>query len=123
MAWKLAVGCAAGFVALLLAVALGLTDTIDAALIDALDVPAPPEMLEPLLRVTDLGSSLSVIIVAALVLAAGVVQHHPRDGALGAFVAAHLSARKGVLNRLFASLIFVVAGYMIYRGVGQIIAI
>ena len=52
--------------------------------------------------------------LAAVFILGGVA-----GGTLGAFVAAHLSARKGVLNRLFASLIFVVAGYMIYRGVGQ----
>ncbi|MBK5569254.1 sulfite exporter TauE/SafE family protein [Ensifer sp. SSB1] len=56
--------------------------------------------------------------LAAVFILGGVA-----GGALGSFVAAHLSARKGVLNRLFASLIFVVAGYMIYRGVGQIIAV
>ncbi|MFD1744980.1 sulfite exporter TauE/SafE family protein [Rhizobium helianthi] len=41
-------------------------------------------------------------------------------GAFGGFVgslsAKHLSARKGVLNTLFAALVFVVAIYMLYRG-------
>ncbi|MCK3777305.1 sulfite exporter TauE/SafE family protein [Ensifer sesbaniae] len=55
--------------------------------------------------------------LAAVFILGGVA-----GGAFGAFVAAHLSARKGVLNSLFASLIFVVAGYMIYRAVGQIAA-
>uniref|UniRef100_UPI003F494BE1 sulfite exporter TauE/SafE family protein n=1 Tax=Ensifer adhaerens TaxID=106592 RepID=UPI003F494BE1 len=55
--------------------------------------------------------------LAAVLILGGVA-----GGTLGAFVAAHLSARKGALNRLFASLIFVVAGYIIYRGVGQITA-
>jgi uncharacterized membrane protein YfcA len=56
-------------------------------------------------------------VLAAVFILGGVA-----GGAFGAFVAAHLSARKGLLNSLFASLIFVVAGYMIYRGVGQITA-
>jgi uncharacterized membrane protein YfcA len=40
-------------------------------------------------------------------------------GIIGAFLARHLSARKGMLNTLFAGLIFVVAAYMLYRSVGQ----
>ncbi len=86
MAWKVAVACAGGFVALLVAVALGLTDAIDAALIAAFDVPAAPAMLEPLTVVTDLGSTWAIIAVGALVLLAGAVGGHPRDGALGALV-------------------------------------
>jgi undecaprenyl-diphosphatase len=86
MAWKVAVACAAGFVALLLAVALGLTDALDAALIAAFDVPAPPEMLEPLTVVTNLGSGWAIIAVGALVLLAGVAGGRPRDGVLGALV-------------------------------------
>lgn len=86
MAWKVAVACAAGFVALLLAVVLGLTDAIDAALIDAFDVPAPPEMLEPLTAFTNLASGWAIIAIGAVVLLAGAVAGHARDGALGALV-------------------------------------
>jgi undecaprenyl-diphosphatase len=87
-AWTWAAVCAAGFILVLIAVALGLTDAIDAALISAFGVPAPPEMLDPLLAVTNLGSSWAVIIVGALVLLAGWVGHRPRDGVLGAAVIA-----------------------------------
>jgi uncharacterized membrane protein YfcA len=53
-------------------------------------------------------------LLAAIFIAGGVV-----GGLLGAFLARHLSARKGVLNSLFAALIFVVAAYMLYRSIGQ----
>ncbi|QFY61089.1 sulfite exporter TauE/SafE family protein [Rhizobium grahamii] len=53
-------------------------------------------------------------LLAAVFIAGGVV-----GGLVGANLARHLSARKGVLNSLFATLIFAVAAYMIYRSVGQ----
>jgi uncharacterized membrane protein YfcA len=40
-------------------------------------------------------------------------------GLIGAYTAKRLSARKGMLNTLFATLIFVVAAYMLYRSAGQ----
>lgn len=53
-------------------------------------------------------------LLAAIFIAGGVV-----GGLLGANLAKHLSARKGVLNSLFAALIFAVAAYMIYRIAGH----
>ncbi|MBB5576634.1 sulfite exporter TauE/SafE family protein [Rhizobium paranaense] len=50
------------------------------------------------------------LFLAAVFIAGGVI-----GGVLGAYLARHLSARKGVLNTLFATLIFVVAVYMLYR--------
>lgn len=86
--------------ALLLAVALGLTETLDAALIAAFDVPAPPEMLEPLTVVTDLGSTWAIVAIGALVLVAGVASGRPRDGALGALVIGVGSLVIEVIKRL-----------------------
>lgn len=54
----------------------------------------------------------------ALVFVAGGIA----GGGLGAAVAGRLSARKGVLNTLFAYLIFGVATYMLYRSAWQLIA-
>ncbi|MFS8115125.1 sulfite exporter TauE/SafE family protein [Rhizobium jaguaris] len=55
-------------------------------------------------------------LLAAVFIGGGIV-----GGLLGAFLAKHLSARKGVLNSLFATLIFVVAAYMLYRSGGQML--
>ncbi|MGE6740497.1 sulfite exporter TauE/SafE family protein [Allorhizobium pseudoryzae] len=43
-------------------------------------------------------------------------------GLLGGLLAANLSARKGMLNSLFAGLIFVVAAYMLYRSSGTLLS-
>lgn len=43
-------------------------------------------------------------------------------GLLGGLLATNLSARKGMLNSLFAGLIFVVAAYMLYRSSGALLA-
>jgi uncharacterized protein len=48
--------------------------------------------------------------VAAEYLAGGLV-----GGLLGMALATGLASRKAALNRIFASLVFVVAGYMLYR--------
>jgi uncharacterized membrane protein YfcA len=53
-------------------------------------------------------------LLAAIFIGGGVL-----GGMVGASLARHLSARKGMLNSLFATLIFVVAAYMLYRSVGQ----
>ncbi|AYG63617.1 sulfite exporter TauE/SafE family protein [Rhizobium jaguaris] len=55
-------------------------------------------------------------LLAAIFIGGGIL-----GGLLGAFLAKHLSARKGVLNSLFATLIFVVAAYMLYRSGGQML--
>jgi len=41
-------------------------------------------------------------------------------GLLGARVARGLSAKKGLLNTVFAVLIFIVAGYMIWQSLGAL---
>jgi len=51
--------------------------------------------------------------LAAIFIGGGIA-----GGQFGCFIARRFSARKGLLNALFASLIFVVAFYMIYRGIG-----
>jgi uncharacterized membrane protein YfcA len=53
-------------------------------------------------------------VLAAIFVGGGVA-----GGIVGASWARHLSIRKGMLNSLFATLIFVVAAYMLYRSVGQ----
>lgn len=55
--------------------------------------------------------------LAGAFVAAGIV-----GGMIGAALAGRLAARKGALNTMFAFMIFVVAGYMIYRGFTQIAA-
>ncbi|NTF16419.1 sulfite exporter TauE/SafE family protein [Agrobacterium tumefaciens] len=54
-------------------------------------------------------------ILAAIFIGGGVV-----GGLAGASLAKRLSERKGILNSLFATLIFVVAAYMFYRSAGQL---
>ncbi|WP_430246488.1 sulfite exporter TauE/SafE family protein (plasmid) [Neorhizobium sp. DAR64861/K0K2] len=53
-------------------------------------------------------------VLAAIFIGGGVV-----GGLAGASLAKKLSSRKGMLNSLFAALIFVVAAYMLYRSAGQ----
>ncbi|WP_249741283.1 TSUP family transporter, partial [Agrobacterium rubi] len=53
-------------------------------------------------------------ILAAIFIGGGVI-----GGLAGASLAKKLSSRKGMLNSLFAALIFVVAAYMLYRSAGQ----
>lgn len=53
-------------------------------------------------------------LLAAIFIGGGVL-----GGLVGAYSAKRLSARKGMLNTLFATLIFVVAAYMLYRSAGQ----
>lgn len=55
--------------------------------------------------------------LAGVFIVGGVV-----GGTIGAAVATRLAARKGALNTMFAFMIFIVAGYMIYRGVTEIAA-
>jgi uncharacterized protein len=50
--------------------------------------------------------------VAAEYLAGGLV-----GGLVGMALATSLAPRKVALNRVFASLVFIVAGYMLYRNV------
>jgi uncharacterized membrane protein YfcA len=54
-------------------------------------------------------------IVAAEFIAGGLA-----GGFLGMRLACRLAAYKGLLNRIFAGVIFVVAGYMLYRNVGAL---
>jgi uncharacterized membrane protein YfcA len=54
--------------------------------------------------------------LAAEFVAGGIV-----GGVLGMLLATRLSAYKNILNRLFAALIFVVAGYILYRNSGPIL--
>ncbi|SOC48096.1 sulfite exporter TauE/SafE [Rhizobium subbaraonis] len=54
------------------------------------------------------------LLLAAIFIGGGVI-----GGLVGAYSAKRLSARKGMLNTLFATLIFVVAAYMLYRSAGQ----
>ena len=49
-------------------------------------------------------------LVAAEYLAGGLV-----GGLVGMALATNLAPRKAALNRVFASLVFIVAGYMLYR--------
>jgi uncharacterized protein len=53
--------------------------------------------------------------LAAVFIAGGVV-----GGLLGKRLAARLSARKGLLNIVFAALIFIVAAYMLYRSLAAL---
>ncbi|WP_119680783.1 sulfite exporter TauE/SafE family protein [Indioceanicola profundi] len=53
--------------------------------------------------------------IAALFIAGGVV-----GGFLGMKAAVRLSTRKGVLTKIFAGVLFVVAAYMLYRNAGAV---
>lgn len=55
-------------------------------------------------------------ILAAVFIGGGVL-----GGMLGARLAKRLSASKGMLNTVFAGLIFVVAAYMLYRSLGALL--
>jgi uncharacterized protein len=57
-------------------------------------------------------------LLAAIFIGGGIV-----GGVIGSHLARHLSARKGMLNSLFATLILVVAVYMLYRSVGPVLHI
>ncbi|MGO6845888.1 sulfite exporter TauE/SafE family protein [Rhizobium ruizarguesonis] len=54
--------------------------------------------------------------LAAEFIGGGIV-----GGVLGMLLATRLSAYKNILNRLFAALIFVVAGYILYRNWGTVV--
>lgn len=56
-------------------------------------------------------------VLAAVFIGGGVV-----GGLIGATAARKLAARKGALNTLFALLIFIVAGYMLFKGYTQLSA-
>ncbi|NVP57683.1 sulfite exporter TauE/SafE family protein [Mycoplana rhizolycopersici] len=53
-------------------------------------------------------------LLAAIFIAGGIL-----GGIAGSYLAKHLAAREGTLNSLFATLIFVVAAYMLYRSLGS----
>jgi undecaprenyl-diphosphatase len=98
--WLLAVGCAAGFILLALLVAAGVTDAIDAAIIDLVRAPALHDALAPLGALTELGSTWAVIAVGAVVLVVGFVAGRPRDGVAGAITIAIGAAIIEILKRL-----------------------
>lgn len=55
-------------------------------------------------------------LLAAIFIAGGIF-----GGFAGSYLAKQLSAKKGTLNSLFATLIFVVAAYMLYKSIGPAI--
>ncbi|WP_234800343.1 TSUP family transporter, partial [Agrobacterium pusense] len=52
-------------------------------------------------------------LLAAIFITGGIF-----GGFAGAYLAERLSAKKGTLNSLFATLIFVVAAYVLYKSIG-----
>jgi undecaprenyl-diphosphatase len=86
--WLGAAACAAGFILVALAVASGITDPIDSAVISAVRAPELHDALSPLARVTELGSTRAVIGVGAIVLVVGSLSGRPRDGLAGALTIA-----------------------------------
>ena len=54
-------------------------------------------------------------MIAAEFVAGGIV-----GGLIGLKLTVRLSKTKGVLSRVFAGIIFVVAGYMLYRNAGAL---
>ncbi len=98
--WLLAAACAAGFVLLAILVATGITDPIDAAIIDVVRAPALDDALAPLASITQLGSTWAVIGVGALVLLTGFLGGRPRDGAIGALMIAIGSLAIEIVKRL-----------------------
>lgn len=78
-----------------------------------------------LVAVTDVGQTTALNhavsgyvdwAIAAVFIGGGIL-----SGLDGGYLAKHLSQGKGALNSLFAGLIFVVAAYVPYRSVGQML--
>ena len=99
--WLGAAACAAGFILVALAVASGITDPIDAAIISVVRAPELHDALSPLARVTELGSTWAVIGVGAIVLLVGSLGGRPRDGAAGALTIAIGALIIEILKRVF----------------------
>ena len=99
--WLGAAGCAAGFLVVALLVASGVTDPIDAAIIDVVRAQELHDALAPLAQVTQLGSTWAVIGVGALVLLTGFLAGRPRDGAAGALTIAIGALVIEITKRLF----------------------
>ena len=94
------------------------------ALIIATGMPTVQAVGSSLLAVGSFGTATAVSYawsgfvdwqVAAEFLVGGVC-----GGLLGTWLGAHLSARKGLLNQIFAGLIFAVAAYVLYRSSGPL---
>jgi undecaprenyl-diphosphatase len=62
----------------------GVTDGIDATIIDIVRTPAFNDALQPLRWITQLGSTWAMIVVAAIVIVIGVVAGMPREAVRGA---------------------------------------
>lgn len=86
--WLGAAACAVGFILVALAVASGITDPLDAAIISVVRAPGLHDALSPLARITELGSTVAVIGVGAIVLLVGLQSGRPRDGLAGALTIA-----------------------------------
>jgi undecaprenyl-diphosphatase len=99
--WLGAVGCAAGFLLVALLVGTGISDPIDAAIIELVRAPALHDALSPLARITELGSTWAIIIVGALVLLVGWLSGRPRDGVAGALTITIGSLIIAILKRVF----------------------
>jgi undecaprenyl-diphosphatase len=95
-----AVACAAGFILVGLFVVSEISDPVDAAIISVVRAPELHDALSPLARITELGSTLAVIGVAALVLVLGWLSGRPRDGVAGALTIAIGSLVVEVTKRL-----------------------
>jgi undecaprenyl-diphosphatase len=76
----------AGVVAIATLVVAGATDSLDRALLDAIRAPVLAGVLAPLGPITELGSTLAVTIVAALVMAVGLAVGPWLHGVIGAVV-------------------------------------
>ena len=98
--WLGAAACAIGFILVALAVVSGTSDPLDAAIISVVRAPELHDALSPLARITELGSTLAVIGVGALVLLVGWLSGRPRDGLAGALTIAIGSLIVEVTKRL-----------------------
>jgi undecaprenyl-diphosphatase len=82
--WLPAAGGAVLFVLLAFLTGNGVTDGIDAAIIDIVRAPGLNDVLQPLRWITQLGSTWAMIAVAAVAIAIGVAARVPREAVRGA---------------------------------------
>ena len=100
--WLPAIASALAVIVLALLVATGVTDPLDVAVSDIIRAPAARDLLAPLHRITDLGSTWAVTAVALILLVAGSLAGRPRDAVAGAATIALAATVIEIVKRVVA---------------------